>query len=220
MLTFSTLLRHVHSRYHRTIISRFHGVPALTLYAALTASRPEKLAIASLVAIAGSILLTLSAKISIPFYPVPLTMTTFVVIGLGLALGSRLGSAAVALYLVQGALGLPVFAGTPEKGIGLAYMMGPTGGYLLGYLLAAFAAGTLAERGMDRSPLSAFLAAIIASAIIYVPGVLWLGALFGWDQPILAWGLTPFILGDATKAALAAAVFPATWAMIARKGGL
>ncbi|MBV6651930.1 MAG: biotin transporter BioY, partial [Hoeflea sp.] len=83
-----------------------------------------------------------------------------------------------------------------------------------------FAAGTLAERGMDRSPLSAFLAAIIASAIIYVPGVLWLGALFGWDQPILAWGLTPFILGDATKAALAAAVFPATWAMIARKGGL
>ncbi|MBV6651078.1 MAG: biotin transporter BioY, partial [Hoeflea sp.] len=128
MLTFSTLLQHVHSRYHRTIISRFHGVSALTLYAALTASRPEKLAIASLVAIAGSILLTLSAKISIPFYPVPLTMTTFVVIGLGLALGSRLGSAAVALYLVQGALGLPVFAGTPEKGIGLAYMMGPTGG--------------------------------------------------------------------------------------------
>lgn len=220
MLTFSTLLRHVHSRYHRLSNSRFHGVSTLTLFAALTATRPEKLAIATLVAIAGSILLTLSAKISIPFYPVPLTMTTFVVIGLGLALGSRLGSAAVALYLVQGALGLPVFAGTPEKGIGLAYMMGPTGGYLLGYLLAAFAAGTLAERGMDRSPLSAFLAAIIASAIIYVPGVLWLGALFGWDQPILAWGLTPFILGDATKAALAAAVFPATWAMIARKGGL
>lgn len=220
MLTFSTLLRNVHSRYHQFINSRFHGVSALTLYAALIASRPEKLAIATLVAIAGSILLTLSAKISIPFYPVPLTMTTFVVIGLGLALGSRLGTAAVALYLVQGALGLPVFAGTPEKGVGLAYMMGPTGGYLLGYLLAAFAAGTLAERGMDRSPLTAFLAALIASAVIYVPGVLWLGALFGWDQPILAWGLTPFILGDATKAALAAAVFPATWAMIARKGGL
>lgn len=220
MLTFSTLSRNCHSRYHRSIISRFHGVSALTLYATLTASRPEKLAISALVAIAGSILLTLSAKISIPFYPVPLTMTTFVVIGLGLALGSRLGTAAVALYLVQGALGLPVFAGTPEKGIGLAYMMGPTGGYLLGYLLAAFAAGTLAERGFDRSPLTAFLAALVASAIIYVPGILWLGALFGWEQPILAWGLTPFILGDATKAALAAAVFPATWAMISRKGGL
>jgi len=220
MLTFSTLLRKLHSRYHRSINSRFHGVPALTLYAALTASRPEKLAIAALVTIAGSILLTLSARISIPFYPVPLTMTTFVVIGLGLALGPRLGTAAVALYLVQGALGLPVFAGTPEKGIGFAYMMGPTGGYLLGYLLAAFTAGTLAERGMDRSPLTAFVAALIASAVIYVPGVLWLGALFGWDQPILAWGLTPFILGDATKAALAAIVFPATWAMIAKKGGL
>ncbi|MEM5494665.1 biotin transporter BioY [Hoeflea sp. AS16] len=192
----------------------------MTLYAALTASRPEKLAIATLVTIAGSILLTLSARISIPFYPVPLTMTTFVVIGLGLALGPRLGTAAVALYLVHGALGLPVFAGTPEKGIGFAYMMGPTGGYLLGYLLAAFVAGTLAERGMDRSPLTAFVAALIASAVIYVPGVLWLGALFGWDQPILAWGLTPFILGDATKAALAAIVFPATWAMIAKKGGL
>jgi biotin transport system substrate-specific component len=200
--------------------SRFHGVSALTLYAALTASRPEKLAVATLVAIAGSILLTLSAKISIPFYPVPLTMTTFVVIGLGLALGSRLGSAAVALYLIQGALGLPVFAGTPEKGIGLAYMMGPTGGYLVGYLMAAFVAGTLAERGLDRSPLTAFIAALVASAIIYVPGLLWLAALFGWDQPVIAWGLTPFILGDATKAALAAAVFPATWAMIARKGGL
>ena len=192
----------------------------MTLYATLTAARPEKLAIAALVTIAGSILLTLSAKIAIPFFPVPLTMTTFAVIGLGLALGPRLGTAAVALYLTQGALGLPVFAGTPEKGIGLAYMMGPTGGFLLGYLLAAFAAGTLAGRGMDRSPLTALLAALIASAIIYVPGLIWLGALFGWDQPILAWGLTPFILGDAAKAALAAIVFPATWAMIAKKGGL
>ena len=200
--------------------SRFHGAPILTLFATLTATRPEKLAIAALVAIAGSILLTLSAKIAIPFFPVPLTMTTFVVIGLGLALGPRLGTAAVALYLVQGAFGLPVFAGTPEKGLGFAYIMGPTGGYLLGYLLAAFVAGTLAERGMDRSPLNALLSALIASAIIYVPGLFWLGALFGWDQPILAWGLTPFILGDATKAALAAIVFPATWAMIAKKGGL
>ena len=200
--------------------SRFHGAPILTLFATLTATRPEKLAISALVAIAGSILLTLSAKIAIPFYPVPLTMTTFVVIGLGLALGPRLGTAAVALYLVQGAFGLPVFAGTPEKGLGFAYIMGPTGGYLLGYLLAAFVAGTLAERGMDRSPLNALLSALIASAIIYVPGLFWLGALFGWDQPILAWGLTPFILGDATKAALAAIVFPATWAMIAKKGGL
>ena len=191
----------------------------MTLYAALTATRPEKFAVSALTALAGSVLLTISAKIAIPFYPVPLTMTTFVVIGLGLALGPRLGLATVALYLLQGALGLPVFAGTPEKGIGLAYMAGPTGGYLMGYLLAAFAAGFLAERGMDRSPLTAFLAALVAGAVIYVPGLLWLGALFGWDKPILAWGLTPFILGDVTKAALAALVFPATWAMMAKKGG-
>ena len=191
----------------------------MTLYAALTATRPEKFAVSALTAIAGSVLLTISAKIAIPFYPVPLTMTTFVVIGLGLALGSRIGLAAVALYLLQGALGLPVFAGTPEKGIGLAYMAGPTGGYLIGYLLAAFAAGFLAERGMDRTPVRAFLAALVAGTLIYVPGLLWLGALFGWDKPILAWGLTPFILGDVTKAALAALVFPATWAMMAKKGG-
>jgi biotin transport system substrate-specific component len=154
------------------------------------AARPEKLAIASLVAVAGSILLTLSAKISIPFYPVPLTMTTFVVIVPSTAL--RPGSGVVLWHSVRVA-GL-LLAGTPEKGIGLAYMMGPTGGYLLGYLVAAYVAGTLAERGLDRSPLTAFVAALIASAVIYVPGVLWLGALLGWDQPILAWGLTPFIL--------------------------
>lgn len=191
----------------------------MTLYSALTADRSEKLAIAALAAIAGSILLAISAKISIPFYPVPLTMQTFVVIGLGLALGPRLGVAAVALYLLQGAAGLPVFAGTPEKGIGLAYMMGPTGGYLAGYLLAAFVAGHLAERGMDRSATRAFVASLLAGAVLYVPGLLWLGALLGWDKPVLAWGLYPFILGDVTKAALAALVFPATWALISKKGG-
>lgn len=220
MLTISTLLCGPHSRYHRCSVPQPHGVSALTLYSTLTAARPEKLAISTLVAIAGSVLLTISAKVAIPFYPVPLTMQTFVVIGLGLALGPRLGVAAVALYLMQGALGLPVFAGTPEKGIGLAYMAGPTGGYLLGYLLAAFVAGSLAERGMDRSPVTAFAAALIAGAVIYVPGLLWLGGVVGWDKPVLAWGLYPFILGDVTKAALAALVFPATWAMIAKKGGL
>ncbi|OCW56486.1 biotin transporter BioY [Hoeflea olei] len=178
------------------------------------------MAASALTVIAGSALMALSSKVAIPFYPVPLTMTTFVAIRLGLALGARLGTAAVALFLIQGALGLPVFAGTPEKGLGLAYMMGPTGGYLIGYALAAFAAGFLAERGMDRTPGRAFIAALVAGALIYVPGLLWLGALFGWDQPILAWGLTPFLPGDLAKAALAALVFPAAWAMIGRKGGL
>ncbi|MBC7281862.1 MAG: biotin transporter BioY [Hoeflea sp.] len=174
---------------------------------------------ALLTALAGSMLLTVAAKVAIPFYPVPLTMQSFVVIGLGLALGARLGALAVLLYLAQGALGLPVFTGTPEKGLGLAYMMGPTGGFLVGYVIAAFTAGYLAERGADRTPLAAFLAALAAAAIMYVPGLAWLGVLFGWDQPILAWGLWPFIPGDLAKAALAALVFPAAWAMIGRKGG-
>ncbi|WP_081964163.1 biotin transporter BioY [Hoeflea sp. BAL378] len=191
----------------------------MTLYATLTATRPQAPAMALLTALAGSMLLTLAAKVAIPFYPVPLTLQSFVVIGLGLALGARLGTLAVLLYLMQGALGLPVFTGTPEKGLGLAYMMGPTGGFLAGYVMAAFTAGYLAERGADRTALPAFLAALAAAAIMYVPGLAWLGVLFGWDQPLLAWGLWPFIPGDLVKAALAALVFPAAWAMIGRKGG-
>lgn len=167
---------------------------------------------------AGSVLLTVAAKIQIPFYPVPMTMGTFAVLGLGMAMGWRLGGASVAFYLAQGAIGLPVFAGTPEKGIGLAYMAGPTGGYLLGYLLAAVACGLLAERGWDRKVLTTAAAMLIGNAIIYVPGVLYLGTLFGWDKPILEWGMTPFLLGDLTKLALAAALLPAAWHLLKRFG--
>jgi biotin transport system substrate-specific component len=167
-----------------------------------------------ILAFAGSLLLFLSAKIAVPFYPVPLTMQTFVVIGLGLALGPRLGLAAVALYLAEGALGLPVFAGAATKGAGLASFVGPTGGYLVGFLLASWLAGTLANRGWDRKVGWAFLAAVLSGAIIYVPGLLWLGAVLGWDKPILAWGLYPFIIGDLVKAALAALVFPAAWTFL------
>ncbi len=183
----------------------------MTLYASLTQRPQRSLTRDVLFALFASILLALSAKISIPFFPVPLTMQTFVVIGIGLALGPTLGAAAVGLYLLQGALGLPVFSGTPEKGIGLAYMMGPTGGYLIGYLPAVIVTGWLASRGWDRRVVTAFLAALAGGAILYVPGLLWLGSLFGWDKPILAWGLYPFILGDVVKAALAAAAFPAAW---------
>lgn len=168
------------------------------------------------IALAGSLLLALSAKVSIPFYPVPLTMQTFVVIGLGLALGPARAVAAVLLYLVEGAAGLPVFAGTPEKGIGLAYMAGPTGGYLAGYLPAAFLAGMLAEKGWDRTHFRAACAAFLAGAIIYVPGLLWLGAVIGWEKPVLAYGLYPFILGDITKAVLAALLFPMAWTALSR----
>lgn len=171
---------------------------------------------AVILAVAGSALLWLSAKIQVPFFPVPMTMTTFMVLAIGMAYGWRLGAATILLYLAEGAAGLPVFAGTPEKGIGIAYMFGPTGGYLLGYVLAAAACGWLAERGWDRRLVTTAGAMLIGNVLIYVPGLLWLGSLFGWDKPILEWGLTPFILGDATKLVLAALLLPLAWRLVGK----
>ncbi len=168
----------------------------------------------TVLAIAGTMVLWLSAKIQIPFYPVPLNLGTLAVLLIGAAYGWRLGLATVALYLAQGAAGLPVFAGTPEKGIGLAYMLGGTGGYLVGFLLAVAAVGWLAERGFDRNFFTTAMAMLIGNALIYIPGLLWLGTLFGWDKPILEWGLYPFIYGDLTKLALAAAILPGAWFLV------
>ncbi len=169
-----------------------------------------------ILAVGGTALLTIAAKIQVPFYPVPMTMQTFVVLALGMAYGWRLGGATLILYLAEGAVGLPVFAGTPEKGIGLAYMLGGTGGYLIGFVLAAALCGWLGERGWDRNVAKTALAMLAGNVIIYVPGLIWLGGLFGWDKPILEWGLTPFILGDLTKLALAAAVLPLAWHWLGR----
>jgi biotin transport system substrate-specific component len=143
-------------------------------------------------------------------------MQTFVVVGLGAALGWRLGAATVALYLLEGALGLPVFAGTPEKGLGLAYMAGPTGGYLLGFVIAAAATGWLAERGLDRNILTMSLATLAGTAIIFIPGVAWLAWLIGWEKA-LQFGLYPFVLGGIAKSLLAAIVFPAAWKYLSAK---
>lgn len=165
-------------------------------------------------AVVGTLLLTLSAKVQVPFYPVPMTLQTFVVLGLGMAYGWRLGGATMLLYMAEGAAGLPVFAGTPEKGIGLVYMLGGTGGYLVGFVLAAMATGWLAEKGLDRSVMGTAFAMLIGNALIYIPGVLYLGVLFGWDKPIIEWGFTPFMLGDVVKLALAAAVMPMAWKLL------
>ena len=168
-------------------------------------------------AFTGSLLIALSSKVQIPFYPVPMTMQTFVILGLSMALGWRLAGATLALYLLEGMLGLPVFAGSPEKGIGLAYMMSSTGGYLLGFLVAAVTCGWLGEKGWDRNVFKTAAAMFIGNALIYIPGILWLGFIFGWDKPIIEWGLTPFILGDITKIALATAVFPLAWKFLNKK---
>lgn len=169
--------------------------------------------------LAASLLLTLSAKISVPFYPVPMTLQTFAVIGLGFALGPSRAAAAVLLYLAEGAAGLPVFAGTPEKGIGLAYLLGPTGGYLFGYALATLIAGWAGMHKWAARPMPASLAGLLAGAVVYVPGLLWLGIVIGFDKPVLQYGLYPFILGDAVKAVLAALLFVAGRAAFNAKGG-
>jgi len=166
--------------------------------------------------IAGSLLLTLSAKIKVPFYPVPMTMQTLAVMLIGFTFGWRMAGATVLFYLAQGAFGLPVFAGTPEKGIGLAYMMGPTGGYLLGFVLAAVLCGWLAERGWDRSPLRLVVAMILANGVIYLLGVAWLGSVVGWDKPVLAWGMIPFLYGDLLKIVLGAGLLTAGWKLLDR----
>ncbi|MBX2881359.1 MAG: biotin transporter BioY [Granulosicoccus sp.] len=167
-----------------------------------------------LLIVAGSLLLTISAKVSIPFYPVPMTLQTLVVLCLGMALGPWLGATTVLFYLAQGAMGLPVFAGTPEKGLGLAYMLGTTGGYLIGFVVAAFVVGLLAQRRWDRSMLTTIAAMLVGNFIIYAFGLLWLGSVVGWDKPILAWGMTPFLLGDLAKILIATAVLPSLWKLL------
>ena len=149
----------------------------------------------------GSILLTISAKIKIPFYPVPMTMQTFVVLLMGIAFGWKIGLATISLYLFEGIIGLPVFAGTPEKGVGFVYFTGPTMGYLIGFLFATFIAGYL---NLKTNMLSVFLKLILSVSIIYVLGILWLGNLIGWDKPLFQLGVMPFLLAELFKISLLA----------------
>ena len=161
----------------------------------------------------GSALLAVSAKVQVPFWPVPMTMQTMVVILLGMAYGSRLAAATVALYLVEGLAGLPVFAGAAA---GPAYMAGPTGGYLAGFLLAAGFTGWLAERGWDRTPVKALAALTLGHALVFVPGVAWLSVLFGFEKAV-AVGLAPFWAATILKTALGAAIMQAAWKVVARR---
>ena len=144
----------------------------------------------------GSIILTVSAKIKIPFYPVPMTMQTFVVILLGIAFGSKIALITVGVYLIEGIFGLPVFSNSPEKGIGLVYFTGPTMGYLIGFLFSAFFAGYFDLR---TNFLMVFLKLIFVVSFIYFFGLLWLGTLIGWDKPIFELGALPFLYAELFK---------------------
>ena len=149
-----------------------------------------------LVVLVGSILLTISSKIKIPFYPVPMTMQTFVVLFLGISFGYKIGIATVGLYLIEGIFGLPVFSNSPEKGVGIVYFTGPTMGYLIGFLLATFLAGSL---DLKTNIVSIFLKLILSVSVIYILGLIWLGILIGWDKPIFQLGAAPFLLAELFK---------------------
>ena len=164
----------------------------------------------------GIAALAIAAKIKMPMWPspVPITLTTFAVLSIGAAYGPRLGLVTILGYLLIGAIGFDIFASSSAENNGLAYMMGGSGGYLFGYALATAALGMAARAGWDRSVVKMTLAMLIGTALIYVPGLLWLGQLYGWDKPILQWGLTPFLIGDAIKLALAAMLMPALWKLV------
>ncbi len=168
----------------------------------------------ALLVAAGILLLAVMAKIKVPMWPVAISMGTFAVLTIGAAYGPRLGLATILGYMALGALGMDVFQSSSADLGGVAYMMGGTGGYLLGYVLAVLLMGWAARAGWDRSAGRMALAMVAANAVIYVPGLLWLGQLYGWDQPILQWGLWPFLVGDALKLALAAMVVPGLWKLL------
>ena len=151
--------------------------------------------------ILGSLALTISAKIKIPFYPVPMTMQTFVVLFLGVSLGYKIGLASVGLYLIEGIAGLPVFSNSPEKGVGLIYFTGPTMGYLIGFLTASYLASKISNKDNFLLVLAKLT---IATSTIYLLGLLWLGTLIGWDKPIFALGAKPFLLAEVFKVVLLA----------------
>ena len=156
-----------------------------------------------LFALLGSMLLAISSKIKIPFYPVPMTMQTLVVLFIGIAFGWKLGVATISLYLFQGVIGLPVFSGTPEKGIGLVYFVGPTMGYLVGFVIAVYLAGKFVY---DNNLIKTFFKLTFATSFIYFFGMLWLGNLIGWDKPIFKLGAQPFLLAELFKILIASLV--------------
>ena len=149
-----------------------------------------------LLMILGSVLLTVSAKIKIPFYPVPMTMQTFVVIMLAIVLGSKVATSTILLYLFEGLCGLPVFSNSPEKGVGIIYFTGPTMGYLIGFIFASYFAGKII---LKDSYFQIALKIISSITIIYCLGLLWLGYLIGWEKPLFDLGAKPFLLAETFK---------------------
>ncbi len=183
---------------------------------ALPENRAARLATQMALAVAGTLLLTVSAKTKVVLGPVDMNLQTLAVLLIASAFGLRLGLATVLLYLAEGAAGLPVFQSTPEKGIGIVYMLGTTGGYLAGFVVMAAIAGWAADRGLDRNPFKLFAAFLVAEIVMMAMGHAWLATLIGADK---AWqfGVAPFIVPDLVKVALAASLVPAVWSLLPRR---
>ena len=162
--------------------------------------RQSKLLKYVFLALIGSITLAISSKIKIPFYPVPMTMQTLVVLIIGIGFGWKLGLATISLYLFEGIIGLPVFSGSPEKGVGLIYFTGPTMGYLLGFLVAVYISGKFIY---DNNLVKNFFKLLLATSFIYILGMAWLGSLIGWEKPIFQLGAQPFLLAELLKILIA-----------------
>ncbi|TGQ66911.1 MAG: biotin transporter BioY [Mesorhizobium sp.] len=175
----------------------------------------SRLAVQFFLAIAGTLLLTLSAKTKVVLGPVDISMQTLAVLLIAAAFGLRLGVATLLLYMAEGAMGFPVFQGTPEKGIGIAYMIGSTGGYLAGFVVMAAIVGWASDRGWDRHPIKLFNAMLVAEVVMMAMGFAWLALLIGAEK---SWqfGVLPFIVGDLIKVALAASMVPAVWSLLKR----
>ncbi|RWM75495.1 MULTISPECIES: biotin transporter BioY [Mesorhizobium] len=192
---------------------------ATTMRPLVSLALPEKgaarLAMQLLLAIVGTLVLTLSAKTRVLLGPVDISMQTLAVFLIAAAFGMRLGVATLLLYMAEGAMGLPVFQGTPEKGIGVAYMLGSTGGYLAGFVVMAAIVGWAADRGWDRHPIKLFNAILVAEIVMMAMGFAWLALLIG---PEKSWqfGIVPFIVGDLIKVGLAASLVPAVWSLLKR----
>lgn len=189
------------------------GTPNLTLVNHLWPASSTNWPRATYLAFLGSAVVALAAQVNVPMVPVPMTLQTLAVLAIGGAYGARLGAATLALYALEGAIGLPVFA---EMKAGMAVLTGPTGGYIIGFILAAGLVGWLAERGWDRSILKMFAAMMLGAVVLYIPGLAWLHQFTSGLSQTYEWGLGPFIVGDLVKAALAALGFPAAWHLLGR----
>lgn len=192
---------------------------ATTMRPLVSLALPDKgaarLATQIFLAVVGTLVLTVSAKTKVVLGPVDISLQTLAVLLIASAFGLRLGVATLLLYMAEGAMGLPVFQGTPEKGLGIAYMLGSTGGYLAGFVVMAAIVGWAADRGWDRNPIKLFGAMLAAEVVMMAMGFAWLALLIG---PEKSWqfGVAPFVVGDLIKVALAASLVPAVWSLLRR----